>query len=669
MSNTKSYFDPKLTGGSGNSLGLEYQDYCCLIFFFKYIENPYFQSLTVETLNDFTILMGDDTELLIQVKKRTFTIGFIKQLLTDIRLQLSKKYIFICTSCNNKLKSILLKKEHLISSLESHRSESEKAQYIQDFKQVLSKNNLQSLYQKLMETDIVVIPEECLEAVLFLRCSEWAKKRNLNVSINNLLNELKAKVSGLRSSRGEFTKENFNDIVRKHLVDSDIEKIVRKIYDLEFKRPPEILRILGETKEEILSPLADKVQQADDFIANGDYKEALRIYRSVAGLFPKEQIFIQCAMLCEMIEDYSLGISYCDDALQVNLHSFEAFWIKGDCLGKQEEFDEAIINFEKALDITPSAIIYYNIGYTYYRKTDHNSAIENYKKCIELDKNLASAHNNLGRCYYENGSYPEALEHFNKALELEPEMPEALGNKGELLRFFGIYDDAIKYFEQCLNLAPSNCEALYGISLCLIETGKAEGLIYLAEWIKRYLKEALEGKVGIIDIGWQRTLPILLEPINKNRIKLTIFELELIIELPEPGDYVFIGAIQLSDDTGSMLYPCVGKCYRKNEDYIRVLKEIQEKVPLFQYFDTPIHVNFEDDITVSLQERDGNVYIEIKFNDYAISGITDAGNKEGFYAFIDYYEEYSQFRVILINSEKQEQFVIDAIESLEIERL
>ena len=68
----------------------------------------------------------------------------------------------------------------------------------------------------------------------------------------------------------------------------------------------------------------------------------------------------------------------------------------------------------------------YNIGSAYYRKGDHDRAIEYYQKALKIDlkklgpehPNVAIRYNNLGLAYGRKGDFDSAIECYQKALKI-----------------------------------------------------------------------------------------------------------------------------------------------------------------------------------------------------------------------------------------------------------
>lgn len=149
--------------------------------------------------------------------------------------------------------------------------------------------------------------------------------------------------------------------------------------------------------------------------------------------------------------------------------------------GKKSEKSISYLN--RAKNINETAEVFYDLGFSYYLNKDINKANESYERCLSIDNLMASAHLNIS----DFVAPVEAMEHLDKAIELDNTMYQAYGKKGELLRNIGLYSLAVRYFEKCLELDKQNYQSLQGISLSLLDLGRAEeAIIYLAEWLKIY---------------------------------------------------------------------------------------------------------------------------------------------------------------------------------------
>jgi tetratricopeptide (TPR) repeat protein len=94
-------------------------------------------------------------------------------------------------------------------------------------------------------------------------------------------------------------------------------------------------------------------------------------------------------------------------------------------------------------------------------------AIENYKKCVELDPLHAAAYINLGTLFYNRHDYQQAERFYRKAIEVDPRYALAYFDLGNVLDETGRLPDAIRAYESAISLAPTYADAHYNLALAL----------------------------------------------------------------------------------------------------------------------------------------------------------------------------------------------------------
>lgn len=64
-------------------------------------------------------------------------------------------------------------------------------------------------------------------------------------------------------------------------------------------------------------------------------------------------------------------------------------------------------------------------------KREYEKAVGEFKKAINLQPDMAEAHNNLGYCYRKLGSLDESLKHYHRALRIDSTLEQAREYLGE----------------------------------------------------------------------------------------------------------------------------------------------------------------------------------------------------------------------------------------------
>ena len=86
---------------------------------------------------------------------------------------------------------------------------------------------------------------------------------------------------------------------------------------------------------------------------------------------------------------------------------------------KTNQFRTAEKIFKKALELAPKAFsVWYNLAQTLKSLGDINSAIDGYKKCIELKPDFLNAFIGLGNLYFEQGIFSKAEAIYRKIIDL-----------------------------------------------------------------------------------------------------------------------------------------------------------------------------------------------------------------------------------------------------------
>ncbi len=153
---------------------------------------------------------------------------------------------------------------------------------------------------------------------------------------------------------------------------------------------------------------------------------------------------------------------------QVDLKDSQFFYNRGiEHMGKGEH-DQAISDFSKALEINPRyALAYGNRGIAYRNKGQLDDAISDYNKVLGIDPRDAKAYNNRGFAYSRKGQYDQAISDFTKALEINPRHALAYGNRGNAYRNKGQLDDAISDYNKVLEINPRDADALNALAWLL----------------------------------------------------------------------------------------------------------------------------------------------------------------------------------------------------------
>ncbi len=101
----------------------------------------------------------------------------------------------------------------------------------------------------------------------------------------------------------------------------------------------------------------------------------------------------------------------------------------GDSNFVKGDYDLAVVNYTKAIDLNPKeASIYLSRGLVYYNRKFYELAINDYSKVIEIEPKELMAYHYRGDSYERTGEYQKAADDYKKILELDSDNLTAKAN-------------------------------------------------------------------------------------------------------------------------------------------------------------------------------------------------------------------------------------------------
>jgi protein O-mannosyl-transferase len=144
----------------------------------------------------------------------------------------------------------------------------------------------------------------------------------------------------------------------------------------------------------------------------------------------------------------------------------------GIILERAGRLNEALVHYDRALQIQPSARACYNLGVILRRQGKPDEAMAQFERALRLDPNFADARNNLGGTLGDLGRSAEAIAQFELALKIDPNSVGARQNIGIALAQEGRYDEAVAQLREALRLAPDFAECHANLGAILRREGR-----------------------------------------------------------------------------------------------------------------------------------------------------------------------------------------------------
>ena len=214
-----------------------------------------------------------------------------------------------------------------------------------------------------------------------------------------------------------------------------------------------------------MSEELEKLQQkAKQLLQENNWEELIPVYTEMIALKgePKDKAITYQNRGAAYSETgkYEQAILDFNKAIELNpLHSV-FYWSRGRIYRKQGANERAILDFNKTIELKPDdALAYYERGVVYASKARFYEAIANFDKAIELNPNDARMYCGRGVTYSDMGNYNAAIVDLENAIELDPRDALAYQNCSFACRHTGQYEKAIRLASKAIRRSPTEAAA------------------------------------------------------------------------------------------------------------------------------------------------------------------------------------------------------------------
>ncbi len=235
---------------------------------------------------------------------------------------------------------------------------------------------------------------------------------------------------------------------------------------------------------------------------NGNYEEAATYFEAAIKENPERaEYYIDYGLSLVKLERYEEALSMFDkayvnkDIIIVNRNNKRVYRGKGIAYYLMQDYDKAIVEFKKALEINElSALdmdILYYIGSSQMIVGSYEEAINSYTRLIKLDSKSAGAYNSRALCYQLQGDFDKSLTDYDTAIKMDPKNYSHYFGKYYLLTEQGDATSASEVLNKASELVPKTSEDQYNLAKVHFYQGDYEvALSELSEGFKNGFTEA-----------------------------------------------------------------------------------------------------------------------------------------------------------------------------------
>lgn len=259
----------------------------------------------------------------------------------------------------------------------------------------------------------------------------------------------------------------------------------------------------------------DRLNQANQAFARGDYSEAAAAFHDVIKLHPDVgELYINLGAALKSAGDFKSAETAYRDAIKIIPKSALAWFNLGNLLRDSKNNEEALKAFRKADMLQPGTPeILNNLGTQLYDMGAIEEALKNYDAALSFRPQFADAITNRGNALQRLCRMDEAEHALTEALAIARDSPVFNLNMSAFLAADGRHDEALEFADKAITLNPDYIEAHLKKASLLIQQGSLEqGLaLYEKRWespnwhaltnkldAKPWSGEALDGKSLIV---------------------------------------------------------------------------------------------------------------------------------------------------------------------------
>ena len=183
-----------------------------------------------------------------------------------------------------------------------------------------------------------------------------------------------------------------------------------------------------------------------DLYMQKDYKGAIREFQRSTGLSPNSSFSTQAteymANAYLKLNDVENAIKAYKRAISLNTTNDELHIKLGNLYYTQERYQEAQNEYEKAVELNPTAQSHYSLGQAYLETGNYVDAQTQFAKVHRLDPESPNGRYGIGLAYSKQERYEDAIRMFKDAIGRKKDFYDAYAEMGYAYADLGRMDEA-----------------------------------------------------------------------------------------------------------------------------------------------------------------------------------------------------------------------------------
>lgn len=151
---------------------------------------------------------------------------------------------------------------------------------------------------------------------------------------------------------------------------------------------------------------------------------------------------------------------------------YEGYRLKGILLFHTKDYGGAMLNLQKSISLNPTAGAYYFLGLCHYRKKEFEHALSQLHRALDLDPSFVQARTVVSLILLEQRRMDDAINEIKRVMAQTQGTPLAHDILGSAYMGKGMYEEARNELDAAIGLDPNHAEAYFMKGLAGLAGGK-----------------------------------------------------------------------------------------------------------------------------------------------------------------------------------------------------
>ena len=210
--------------------------------------------------------------------------------------------------------------------------------------------------------------------------------------------------------------------------------------------------------------MGKKFQEAFKHHKNGNLQEAKKIYEEILEGTPDDfNCLHHLGIIAKNNKEYLSAFDLISQAININPNSSAAHFNLANTLKELNKIDDAIVSYDKAIEIKPDSELYSLRGLAFHELKKYDEAISSYDESIKLKPDHIT-YCNRGLAFVKLRRIEEGIADYDKAIQINSNVIHVRHNRGLALKLLGKTKESIEAFKAIIKIDPNHYESLYDIA-------------------------------------------------------------------------------------------------------------------------------------------------------------------------------------------------------------